>query len=114
MAETGIYAHQNRTVAAAVGLGTALLLLAFLSLVIYPIDGNSMLEVSVSLVTKGNFTVSPGMGTVGINGAYYSNWYALLSILATPLVALAILIAHLSTYPPITRPAPLRSFYPRC
>jgi len=90
---------KNRTLATAVGIGTALFLLAFLSPVIYPIDGNSMLAVAISLVTKGNFTVPSGMGSIGIDGAYYSDWYPLLSILGTPLVAIAVSVAHLKHLP---------------
>jgi hypothetical protein len=86
--------------AVVVGLGTTLFYLAFLSPVIYAVDGISMLAVSESLVTHGGLTVPKAMGIAGLGGFYYSKWYPLLSFLALPLVALGMTFAHLMHLPP--------------
>jgi hypothetical protein len=88
--------------AAAVGFGTALFFLAFLSPIIATLDGVSMLYVAESIVKHGSLAVpkSPRLGVVGLGGLYYSKWYPLLSFLALPLVALGTLFAHLMHLPP--------------
>jgi hypothetical protein len=86
--------------AVVIGVGTTLFFLAFLSPVIYSVDGLSMLAVSESLVTHGSLTVPQSMGSAGLGGFYYSNWYPLLSLLALPLVALGMIFAHLMHLPP--------------
>jgi hypothetical protein len=83
-----------------VGLGTSLFFLAFLSPVIYAVDGVSMLAVAESLVTHGSLTVPKSLGMAGLGGLYYSKWYPLLSFLSLPLVALGMIFAHLMHLPP--------------
>ena len=84
----------------AVGLGTTLFFLAFLSPVIYPVDGLSMLAVAESLLTHGSVTVPKSLGMVGLGGLYYSKWYPLLSFLALPLVGLGMIFGHVMHLPP--------------
>ena len=72
------------------GLGVALILLAFTPPAIYSKDGNSMLAVAESLVTHRGFAVAPQYGRLGHDGLYYSPWYPLLSLLAVPFVFLGI------------------------
>jgi hypothetical protein len=86
-------------IALSVSLGLALLFLAFLPPGIYSIDGNSMLAVAESLVVNHDVTVPPGLGSVGSDGRFYSNWYPLLSFLSLPLVVLAYLCSHLLNLP---------------
>jgi hypothetical protein len=83
----------------AVSAGVGLVYLAFLPPLIYSADGNSMLAVAESLVTKHNFTVPASMGHLGRDGNYYSIWYPLESILAVPFVALGNTIAHAAGLP---------------
>lgn len=71
-------------------LGFALVYLAFLPPGIYSVDGNSMLGVAESIVTRHSIAVSsPDLGTPGPDGNLYSNWYPLLSFLAVAPVAAA-------------------------
>jgi hypothetical protein len=75
--------------------GICLVYLAFFPAVIYSMDGNSMIAVSESLVTGHGFAVPvAGLGVIGRHGVYYSRWYPLLSILALPLVGIAIFASH--------------------
>jgi hypothetical protein len=71
-------------------LGSWAIYLAFLAPGVYSIDGWSMLSVADSIVTRHGITVPPGLGAVGRNGLIYSTWYPLQSILAVPVVALAV------------------------
>jgi hypothetical protein len=71
-------------------LGTFLLYLAFLPPGIYSVDGNSMLAVADSLIIYGNASVPNGLGIPGRDGLIYSSWYPLQSVLALPVVAVAI------------------------
>ncbi|MGQ0792542.1 MAG: hypothetical protein ACT4NX_00435 [Deltaproteobacteria bacterium] len=82
------------------GLGVAMIYLAFLPPAIYSVDGNSMLAVSESLATRGDFTVPPWLGNVGADGRYYSIWYPLLSIAALPFVAAGLRIGGFLDLPP--------------
>src|SRR6202020_3037730 len=84
------------TLARSLGLGIAFFLLAFLSPVIYDIDGISMVEVAESIVLRGSFAVSSNCGIAGIGGLYYSKFYPLLSVVAIPLVGLGALAARLT------------------
>ncbi|HWX27062.1 MAG TPA: glycosyltransferase family 39 protein [Steroidobacteraceae bacterium] len=86
--------------ALAVGSGTTLFYLAFLSPVIYAIDGISMLAVTESLLTHGSVAVPKALGIEGLGGLYYSKWYPLLSFLVLPQVALGMTLAHLMHLPP--------------
>jgi hypothetical protein len=70
--------------------GTWLIYLGFLPPGIYSIDGYSMLAVADSLVTHHNVTVPAGSGVVGKDGQSYSSWYPLQSVLAVPVVAVAL------------------------
>jgi len=76
-------------------VGICLVYLAFFPAVIYSVDGNSMVAVSESLLTGHGFAVpTVGLGTIGRRGVYYSSWYPLLSIMALPLVDIAIFASH--------------------
>jgi len=70
--------------------GSWFVYLAFLAPGVYSIDGWSMLSVADSIVTRHDVTVSAGLGAPGRNGLIYSTWYPLQSILAVPVVALAV------------------------
>jgi hypothetical protein len=85
--------------ASAVGLGTTVFFLAFLSPVIYSVDGLSMLAVAESLVTQHSFAVPKPLGISGVGGLYYSKWYPLLSVLAVPFVGLGMIVARLTHLP---------------
>jgi len=75
--------------------GICLTYLAFFPAVIYPVDGNSMLAVSESLITGHGFTVPvAGLGAIGRHGMYYSSWYPLLSIVALPPVAAGVFVSR--------------------
>lgn len=75
--------------------GFALIYLAFLPPGVYSIDGNSMLSVAESLVTRHSVAVTTtDLGAVGPDGNIYSKWYPLLSFLAIPVVAAAVPISH--------------------
>jgi hypothetical protein len=52
-----------------------------------------MLSVADSIVTRHDLTVPAGLGTPGRNGLIYSTWYPLQSILAIPVVALAVKVS---------------------
>jgi hypothetical protein len=78
---------------------TLLFFLAFLPPLNYSIDGNSMLGVAESLVSRGTFAVSPELGAPGKNGLYYSIWYPFLSILEVPFVFLGHTVAKLMHAP---------------
>ena len=84
----------DQTSAFLLALGTFLIYIAFTPPGIYSVDGNSMLAVSDSLVTRHNVTVPEGLGIVGRNGATYSSWYPLQSFLAVPFVAIGIVSAR--------------------
>ena len=76
-------------------IGICLVYAAFFPAVIYSVDGNSMVAVAESLVTKHSFTVPiPGLGAIGRHGLYYSMWYPLMSILALPPVAIGVFVSH--------------------
>ncbi|HVA84537.1 MAG TPA: hypothetical protein VNF28_06515 [Candidatus Binataceae bacterium] len=76
-------------------VGICLTYLAFFPAAIYPVDGNSMLAVSESLITGHGFTVPiAGLGVVGRHGMYYSSWYPLLSIVALPQVAAGVFVSR--------------------
>ena len=76
-------------------IGICLVYAAFFPAVIYSVDGNSMVAVAESLVTKHGFTVPiPGLGAIGRHGLYYSMWYPLMSILALPPVAIGVFVSH--------------------
>src|SRR5580658_6809511 len=75
-------------------VGTCLIYLAFLPPGIYSIDGNSILAVAESVVTRHNLTVPTGLGIPGRDGQIYSSWYPLQSVLAVPFVFTASLISR--------------------
>ena len=70
-------------------------LLAMLPLTIYAVDGRSMYSVSASIAVHGTLTVPRDVGSLGRGGQYYSIWYPLLSIIATPAVFIAYHVAGL-------------------
>jgi hypothetical protein len=73
-------------------IGVVLFYATFLPPAIFATDGNSMLAVAESIVTKGSFAVRPDLGTEGPGGIYYSQWYPLLSLIAVPFVGLGYLL----------------------
>ena len=83
-----------RRLAGALGMGFFLIYLAFLAPGIYSLDGNSILNVAESIVTRHDLTVAPGLGIPGRGGRVYSSWYPLQSFLAVPLVALALPVSQ--------------------
>ncbi len=84
-----------RRLALALALGFAFIYLAFLPPGIYSLDGNSMLAVAESLVTRHSISVpSSALGAVGPDGRTYSAWYPLLSFLAVPFVAVAVPVSR--------------------
>jgi len=84
-----------RRLACKLGFAAALLYLAFLPPGIYSDDGNSMLGVAESIVTRHNLTVTAGLGIPGRNGQIYSIYYPLQSLLAVPFVGAAAVAARL-------------------
>jgi hypothetical protein len=82
--------------------GTWLIYMAFLPPGIYSVDGYSMLAVADSLVTHHSLTVPASVvGVVGRNGQTYSPWYPLQSVLAVPVVAVAVKtsnVIHIPTH----------------
>jgi hypothetical protein len=81
-------------------VGIVMILLAFLKPGIWGFDGNDMLFMSQSLILKGNLTIPEGAGGVlGADGQYYSIRYPLLSIVATPLVALGLWLGNVLNLP---------------
>ena len=88
-------AHQQvGKMAFALSIGIGLIYLAFLKPGIWGFDGNDMLDVSQSLVTEFDFSVPPGSGALGRDGQYYSIRYPLLPIIATPFVAVGLVLGH--------------------
>jgi Gpi18-like mannosyltransferase len=76
-------------------IGICLVCAAFLSAVIYSVDGNSMVVVSESLVAGHGFTVPiAGLDAIGRHDLYYSMWCPLMSILALPPVAIGVFVSH--------------------
>ena len=61
-----------------------------------------MFWVSHSLVTKGSFAIpdGPGIGVLGRGGQTFATRYPLISILATPFVAVGLILGHLFNVPP--------------
>jgi hypothetical protein len=88
-----------RRLAWGLALGTGLIYLAFLPPGVYSVDGNSMLGVAESLVTRHSPTVPIGLGITGREGQIYSIYYPLLSLLAVPVVMIASLAARLLHVP---------------
>lgn len=81
------------------GVGTALIYLAWLAPGMYSVDCNGMLAVAESICTKHSIAVPVGLGVPGRGGLLYSIWYPLLSILAVPFVELGGILAHLVRMP---------------
>jgi hypothetical protein len=82
------------------GIGICLVYAAFFPAVIYSVDGNSMVAVSESLVTGNGVTVPIlRLGAIGRHRLYYSMWYPLLSILASPAVAIGVLVGRYLSLP---------------
>jgi hypothetical protein len=88
-----------RKLAWALALGTGLIYLAFLPPGIYSIDGNSILAVAESIVTRHDLTVPVGLGIPGRSGQIYSSWYPLQSLLAVPFVMTASFASRLLHIP---------------
>ena len=81
------------------GIGTGLILLAFLAPGISNIDGLSMLAVTESLVINHNSTVPADIGMLSRDGHTYSKLYPLLSIVALPFVAVGVTLSRLLGLP---------------
>jgi hypothetical protein len=88
-----------RRLAGQLAFAAALFFLAFLPPGIYSDDGNSMLGVAESIVTRHNLIVPAGLGIPGRDGQIYSIYYPLQSLLAVPLVSAAAFAAHLLHVP---------------
>jgi hypothetical protein len=63
-------------------------------------DGGGMLNASISLIQKHDWTVDPIYGQPGRNGKLYGMWYPLLSIVAVPFVAVGLVFARIAHLPP--------------
>lgn len=94
-----LFQNQDLKMPLALGIGVGLIYLAFLPPGIFGPDGNGMVALAESLVTKHNFTVPPSLGNLGRDGYYYSKWYPLLPILAVPFVAVGLALGHLLGLP---------------
>ena len=85
--------HVRRAGVVALTAGVLLFYLAFMPPRIYSIDGISMYQVAVSVVTRGTFEVSPEIVTEvaaqGRGGHFYSMCWPLLSILSLAPVSIA-------------------------
>ncbi|NEP17031.1 MAG: hypothetical protein F6J97_09000 [Leptolyngbya sp. SIO4C1] len=89
-----------KAVALGLFLGVLLFQLAFLKPGIWGVDGNDMLNMSQSLITRGDFTVPAGSGGIlGPDGQYYSIRYPLLPIFAVPFVAAGLTIGNALNLP---------------
>jgi hypothetical protein len=88
-----------RRLAWGLAIGTGLIYLAFLPPGIYSIDGNSMLAVAESIVTRHSLTVPIGLGIPGQDGQIYSSWYPLQSLLSVPAVMAASGVSRLLHLP---------------
>jgi len=86
--------YSARRLAWALAFGTGLIYLAFLPPGIYSVDGNSMLAVAESIVTRHTLSVSAGLGIPGRDGMIYSSWYPLQSLVSIPLVMAASAVSH--------------------
>lgn len=64
--------------------GVFLIFLAFAPPGIYSVDGNAILAVAESVVSGHGVSVPSELGSVGLDGRFYSNWYPLLSVLSIP------------------------------
>ena len=93
------FSGRNKVGLYLLGLGTLLIYLAFLPPVIFDVDGNAMLAVSVSLLHGSVQVPTSDLGIHGRNGALYSGWYPLQSFAALPFVALGSALAHLLHLP---------------
>lgn len=96
-----MFAHTapNQRLAINLAVGFALIYLAFLPPGIYSLDGNSMLAVAESIVTRHDITVPTGLGSPGIDGRIYSDWYPMLSILAVPFTFIASIVSRIAHVP---------------
>lgn len=83
----------------ALGTGIALIYFAFMPPAVHTVDEHSMLAVAESLVTGRGFAVEASEGRLGPDGRYYSPWYPLLSVVATPLVVVGLAAARLAGVP---------------
>jgi hypothetical protein len=81
--------NSDRRVAYRLGAAALLVYLAFIPANIFSSDANSMYAVAYSLVTGHGFSVLAPYGPLGTHGLHYSIFYPLLSIVSTPLVAIA-------------------------
>ncbi len=99
MNETKISNRDLSKMLLALGVGITLIYLAFLKPGIWGHDGNDMLQVSISLITKGSFALPDGLGVQGADGQYYSVRYPLLSIVAIPFTAVGLVLASVLGLP---------------
>lgn len=76
-----------------------LIYMAFTPPGIYSLDGYSMLALADSIATHGTITVPTSLGVAGRGGDIYSPWYPLQSVLAVPVVAVAVKAAGLFHVP---------------
>jgi hypothetical protein len=78
----------RQSVAAWIAASVFLTYLAFLPPLVIAPDERSMLAVSLAML-DGGLSVPQAMGSPGVDGRYYSNWYPLNSVLALPASAVA-------------------------
>ncbi|MEO0867112.1 MAG: hypothetical protein AAFY17_01455 [Cyanobacteria bacterium J06642_11] len=81
-------------------IAICLIYLAFLKPGIWGVDGTDMLNMSRSLIEKGNFSIPAGTGGVqGPDGQFYSIRYPLLPIVAIPFVWIGITVGNALNLP---------------
>ena len=93
------FSGRNKVGLKLLGVGALLIYLAFLPPVIFDVDANSMLAVSVSLLHGSLQVPTAELGIRGRNGALYCGWYPLQSLAALPFVAFGSALAHLLHLP---------------
>ncbi len=80
-------------------LGLSLFFLGVLPFLVYEVDGQGMLAVADSVVRSHSIMVPERLGVPGRDGAYYAQWYPLLSFALIPAVALGALASALFHLP---------------
>jgi hypothetical protein len=92
--------------AAALGAGVFLLYASALRPIMISPDERSMLAVALA-IAEGSVAVPASMGSVGLDGRTYSNWYPLASIIALPAVIAGRATTAITGLPALYTTAPL-------
>ena len=92
--EARISPSARRSIWVGLAGGVALIFLALLPPGIYSVDGNGMLAVAESLVSRHSLDVPAELGLPGRSGLFFGKWYPLQSLLAVPFVAAGSAVAH--------------------